>query len=84
MILPEDLEQVGKADLVGMEDDSDHLRVSRPACNIQHLRVLACPTDGRPLPAGWGGKRVAAAELVILDFFSSASESDYFCFQLQF
>lgn len=41
--LPENLQQVGKAGLVGMEDDSDHLRVSRHACNTQHLWVLLCP-----------------------------------------
>lgn len=31
--LPEDLEQAGEADLVWVEDHSDHLRVSCHTCN---------------------------------------------------
>lgn len=57
--LPENLQQVGKADLVGVEDGSDHLRVSCHACNIQHLWVLLCP------PAvGLSVNPAAATELV--------------------
>lgn len=32
MTFPENLEQAGEADLVGMEDDSDHLRVAGHTC----------------------------------------------------
>lgn len=45
MAFPENFEQVGKADIFWMEDNSHHLSVACHTCKIQHLWVNVCLRD---------------------------------------